>query len=773
MHLTYHPVGGYGFVAMIAALLLVLLARVGPQHVELPFGRKLTLKMLRVGAILLLIIAMLRPTFQFTRSVPQDATLLVLIDRSRSMQVEDSLDNRSRWDAVKLVLGEASDHFESMSDHWTVTPYTFAETLDPLAGSLQRAGASPPGRAMEALSPTGDQSALGAALQELLEREGDERLRGLLLLSDGAQRAVPPLDAAPQLVARQFAAESIPIYTFCFGQSGGSDRADLAIEDMLSSGAIFAGAPMRVTGQLRAVGYANRLAKVQLLWENEEGEMEVVDTLQQTIALADSRTPLSLSHTPEIPGEYKLTLRVVAPEGELITTNNEASTFVTVREGGIQVLYLSGATRIRGGPGLEQRFVRSTLAESPDLLVTRRVMNYRRTRIDFRKEFQPEGYDVVMLDNVDKDAMNSESWKALADRVRAGTGLYMGGGFHSFGPGGFRTSPLAAVLPIGIGPAERQNFRDSLRDDVHVAGPLKMQPTDPLGMAHPIMQLASSGKLLPVWRELPPLDGANLFSKNRLKPNSQILAETADAHRRPLLVAGQAGAGRTLAFAGDSTWRWQLEGKGDAHRRFWRQVVLWLAKKEGQPEGDVWIDLAMRRVSRGGRIDVEVGSSLAPPSGANDSSGAPIELQVSILDPAGNRQSLATVATAKGSRTGTFTATDQMGDYVAEVVASREGKELGRARARFLVPTQDLELDRPGAEPALLAGLARITEAAGGQSFAPEELPQLIRELANEPPEVRTEVIERQTYWDKWPFFLLFVGLVGAEWFLRKRWGLV
>jgi hypothetical protein len=29
------------------------------------------------------------------------------------------------------------------------------------------------------------------------------------------------------------------------------------------------------------------------------------------------------------------------------------------------------------------------------------------------------------------------------------------------------------------------------------------------------------------------------------------------------------------------------------------------------------------------------------------------------------------------------------------------------------------------------------------------------------------------TPWDTWPFFVLFVGLISVEWYLRKKWGLV
>jgi hypothetical protein len=107
-------------------------------------------------------------------------------------------------------------------------------------------------------------------------------------------------------------------------------------------------------------------------------------------------------------------------------------------------------------------------------------------------------------------------------------------------------------------------------------------------------------------------------------------------------------------------------------------------------------------------------------------------------------------------------------------VTAKNGDEvLGTAKARFLVPDQDLELDRPAAEPSLMAQLAEMTKPAGGAALAAEELPDLLKRLADKPPELKQEVIAKVTYWDTWPFLLLFVGLLGIEWFLRKRWGLV
>ena len=181
----------------------------------------------------------------------------------------------------------------------------------------------------------------------------------MLLMSDGAQRAAPPHDLPPQVAARRLAAENIPLYTFTFGKSGGSERADLAIDDLVTNETIFAETPTEVRGQLVAEGYANQRVKVQLLWETDGQNGSRRHGAGRYGHRRRHRCPSLLRHTPRTPGEYKVTLRVEPREGELVTTNNEVSTFVTVRAGGINVLYLVGTKRIGGGPGPEQRFVRA------------------------------------------------------------------------------------------------------------------------------------------------------------------------------------------------------------------------------------------------------------------------------------------------------------------------------------------------------------------------------------------------------------------------------
>ncbi len=145
-----------------------------------------------------------------------------------------------------------------------------------------------------------------------------------------------------------------------------------------------------------------------------------------------------------------------------------------------------------------------------------------------------------------------------------------------------------------------------------------------------------------------------------------------------------------------------------------------------------------------------------------------------------------------GQVAGTFRDTQTAGDYAVEVKAYKKGSELfspenpktpsnskennsdpfllGTARARFLVFQQDLELDNAAADSATMESLAAMT---GGQSLAPEQLPDLIKRLMVQTSALEIQQETKKTFWDSWPFFLMIVTLLSLDWYLRKKWGLV
>ena len=118
-----------------------------------------------------------------------------------------------------------------------------------------------------------------------------------------------------------------------------------------------------------------------------------------------------------------------------------------------------------------------------------------------------------------------------------------------------------------------------------------------------------------IW-EAPP--GARRGEQTRSRPQkslASVIAQGDDGERSPLLIVTPYGDGRSAALAVDSTWLWQMQGFGDVHRRFWRQLVLWLAKKDETAGEHVWVRLDQRRFQQGSRVDFKLG--------AEDTEGAP------------------------------------------------------------------------------------------------------------------------------------------------------
>lgn len=743
------PVVGYWAVALVA-LPLVLLWFWSQRSLPLSTRRSRILSALRLAVILLVIAVLLRPTLVYTKITRQAASIAVLIDRSRSMLVADAVGDRTRWEELTRTFTDAWPSLGELSEEIDLKIYAFDRQLTPRPFNAEKIDLGGP--------PEGDQSALGAAIGDVLERESERRLAALIIASDGAQRALPPRDQLPQTVARRLADQGGEIYSLTFGQPRGVGQTrDVAIRELVAARTMFVKNELVVDGALEADGYPGQTLNVELLAESSPGKMAVVDSAEVKIPEQNDRQNVSLSYNPETAGEFKLTLRVAPLPGELVRTNNEMSTFVTVLAGGLRVLYLEGAVRS------EQKWIYRALDASQDIQLDAWRLNAedRSTRpADFASAFQPGKYDVFILGDLDQRAFEPEELEELAKRVEEGAGLIMLGGFHSFGPGGYQNTKLNDVLPIEIQRTERQDFGAPIASDLHLQGEVRMLPSEVFGARHPIMALGPRDKNLEFWRELPPLEGANRF--RRTKRNANVIAESED--RQPLLVEKPYGLGRVLAFAGDSTWRWALSGHEEAHRRFWRQTILWLARKDEATDGSVWVKLAERRFSPGARVEFT--------AGALDPDGLPVagaEFTARVTSPDGKSQSIG-LARQGDQALGTFLGGFEPGDYTLEVEGIKDGESLGQGKSRFLIYAQDLELDNPAADPASLASIAAMT---GGRGLPPEQLPALLRELQEKVRESDVASETKQTLWDNWFVLAIFVTLLVTEWYLRKRWGLV
>jgi hypothetical protein len=200
-------------------------------------------------------------------------------------------------------------------------------------------------------------------------------------------------------------------------------------------------------------------------------------------------------------------------------------------------------------------------------------------------------------------------------------------------------------------------------------------------------------------------------------------------------------------------------------------MILWLVRRDDLERNEVWIKMAQRRFFPGARVTFTAGADT--PTG--DAIAEAI-LRAELIAPDGQRKPLPLLRDAD-QWVGAIDSVEQPGDYAIEVVAELDRQVIGIAQREFLVFDRDIELSNPAADHDQLARLAAMTRDVGGRLVAPEQLPALLEELRDRPPEMDIEI---QTKWqladtprDAWTFLGVFVVLLTAEWFLRKRWGMV
>ena len=208
-----------------------------------------------------------------------------------------------------------------------------------------------------------------------------------------------------------------------------------------------------------------------------------------------------------------------------------------------------------------------------------------------------------------------------------------------------------------------------------------------------------------------------------------------------------------------------MQGAGERHRRFWRQMILWLARQDDDEKDSLWVRLAQRRVAPGTTLAFDAG--LSKPDGTAIADAA---VEAVAVSPSGGSRPVR-ISRRGETFSGSLADCSEPGDWKLTVRATRAGTpETWERSARFTVFRQNLELANPRANPLLMRQLA---EATDGGVRSPEELPEIFAEIGGRP--AAFETLEQWSYtpWDKWPMFLLLAGCMCTEWFLRKRWGLV
>ncbi|MCG8652878.1 MAG: glutamine amidotransferase [Pirellulales bacterium] len=712
---------------------------------------------LRCVAGLALLLAVFRPALLRTDNRPADATIVIAADVSRSMTLPDGDgDGDDRWSSQLRAWRTLAAGLQQLDDSLAVRLLIYDQTARSVADVAPDA--------LDAQQPSGELTDLAAAALAAIGAADGQPIAGVVLMGDGTQTA-PIEGTGAQRVVETLNSLGVPLWCVPIGPAGGETASrDVAVDALPESYQLFAGNEVNIDFQVQTRGLSGVDVPVRLVWIDEQGNMEEVATRSVISGKSVDVASLSVPVIVPPPGTYRLRVEATSQAGELVTVNNSQIAFADVREGGGRILYLEGTLRE------EQLRLRMALRRFPDLDMTYQWIpadTVSAWPVDLEHWIRPGRFDVFMIGDLDAAAIGTEQLQQLADAVSAGAGLLMLGGYQTYGRGGYADSPLADVLPVEMDAALRRRVGGPPDDQTgQLAGPLSIQLTRRDG----ITDLGGDDPGL-IWQQLPPLQGANDLGEPKVLPGVRVLLES--SQQDPLLVVGQYGRGRTAALAMDSTWRWWRAGKTEVHKRFWRQLMLWMLARENVSGDKINIDLDSRRfdVADPPRFRASIESVAAD--------SPPIPLTAEIVGPDDQTTPLATSTEGSPDNQSAIVGTLPKlapGFYRLRVQPTDSQSTIEPEEQAFQVIDQSRELARPMADPVYLRQLAELTAGHGGAAFAPDEMDALVETIAQRRQQAETPIVEKMRVGDGpfsgWIVFAVFATALCGEWLLRRRWGI-
>ena len=668
----------------------------------------------------------------------RDGVVVVLVDASRSMGLRDAA-GLSRIERAGLVLSR--ELLPALQRRWRVETLLFGDRLVPARDA--------------ALTATADRTNIPDAIDTAVARYRGRGLAGLVVVSDGG-------DTTGADLAQVGERAGVPVVTVGVGRRDAGDRAVLSLVSGQSS---LDASLVDLSVTVASHGMPGPI-DLRLLQDGR-----VVEKRPLTVLNGDTSARAVFTVAPDRQAASVFTVDIAESNAELTGGNNSASVLVAPPGRRRRVLMLEGA------PGFEHTFVKRAWMEDPSLdvdSVVRKGRNEQGTDTFFVQAGGDRttaliagfpqtrealfGYDAVVLANYDAHLLTGAQLDLLRTFVSERGGGLLVFGARSFDARSVSGSALEDLLPLRIGDGAAAGV---LPAAVTSGGQVnRVRPTSE-GQRHPVMRIAAGDEESSRrWAALPPLAGYVRLAAPR--PGATVLAttESVGSPLLPVVAVQRFGAGRTMVFTGEASWRWkmQMPATDQSYDRFWRQAARWLSADALDP-----IVVTMPAGGAAGEdVDVPI---VVRDAGFRASPGA--DLQVTLDAPDGHVS--AVTPTLIDSARGQFAAhvrPSENGVYRLRVESGIAGSR-AHSELRWLVGGRDRELADPRLNE---AGLRRLADASGGRYVVAEEAGRAADSIAGRLGAAR-ELEWRPAWHSGWVFACIIVILSG-EWYLRRRWGL-
>jgi len=678
----------------------------------------LSLIMLRVFALIVLFLSILKPVIGGITSSEQLGRIALFIDNSRSMEVRDTIGYKSRLDAVEWYLFGESAMRKRLSRYFTVEEFSFGKGVSRLK------------KGMGDIQAASDSTNLGGVVSTINELRKSELLLAAIILSDGANNIGSD---------EKISGERLSAPVFCVGigkEEGVQSRVDIGVSEIINKKVIVQKTKSPVNFIVSKTGVPKREIRAAITDEDNAVVAEKMITLPD----GNGEYNYTIEMIPDKKGIHRYKLSAPILEGETITANNSRYFTVNVIDPELSVLYYEGR------PRYELKFIRRTLEESPNV----HLYSIVRTREDYYyvqgstpeiplNEGFPSTYEelkqfnVLILGTGGTTVLKKDDLTNIVRFVEDGKGLIILG---SDDLASFAGSDVEKLIPLRLAQGRTtDNFKLELTQE---------------GRSHPI--LAGYDDTFNSNPQLSEFSGRVLTGT--AKPGTIVLAKSGIM---PVIAVQNYGKGRVMLITADNTWQWYMNcrklGYDSLYEKFWLQSVQWAAgyeatEKEKKFPVIFYAEKDYCNLDEPVKFELQTTEDIKNVRVTLRHDG--IEKGVIKLEKAKEENNIYTSVL-------TF---DEMGEHEIAVSYQGETRSVRIVAGDKLREILDTRLNSDL--------LKRIAYSSGGKYFdisARSSLIDSLRALVVK----RRESEEELGIWDTPYPFAAFVLLMSAEWFLR-RW---
>jgi len=685
-------------------------------------GKKSILIFLRTIGLILLIFALFEPVFTGFISFTSEPKIVVLLDNSESMGMDDVGGNRKQKydEALNKLDIENQDN-----DLFKISLFG-----DYLRNSVNFS--------IDSLTLSDNSSDISKAFKGLYNNTKEDNVQSVILVSDGSyNRGYNPIYAANEI--------GLPIFSIGIGDS--TEPVDLSIQSIIMNEIAYIDNPVPVNINIKSKGFKDNSIKLNV-FENDN----LLETREILINEDLYETTVYYTYLPKVSGNRKISVKLEPLDGEISLKNNDMSEFIKVLKNKRIISLFAGA------PNSDLSFIKQYLSTLTGIEVKEYIQSAGASFFRQPTEKDISETEMFILVGFPISSTPDVILSSISRELKSGKPIFF---ISSLNTDFIKLRKLEEYLPFNTASSRAVEFEIS-------------PEFTSAAVNSPLLRVNGVQDDIEKWKNLAPVFRTETFV--RPKPESEVLANIKVNNvqlNEPFLMSRNVNSRKSIAILGYGLYKWKLfsyasdiaKGRSDvfdAYTKLLENSIRWLSVTDINKK--VSVSSIKSNYSKGERVEFS--------GQVYDDSYLPVDnADIHIKISGDDAREISMISIGNGRYTASIDGINT-GDYSFMADVKRAGTKIGSDNGRFIVGETGLEYRDIKMQAALLRN---ISESSGGKFYTVDNMQNILKDI-KELKNFKEKIVNKRNdiALMNYPWLLaLALAAFALEWIIRKRNGML